>query len=246
MSVKDYLINLPHTWCAGCGNGIVLGAFVRAFKKSGIDENKLVVVSGIGCSGRVTQYLNFDAVHTTHGRALAFATGIKLANPELKVVVMMGDGDALAIGGNHFIHAARRNVDLTAIIFNNSVYGMTGGQQSPTTPINASTTTTPYGNLENPFDVVSLAIAAGATYVARWTTAHVRQLERSIKDALLHRGFSVVDVITGCPTQQKMKPSEIIKFQKSIKSLGVFKKEEREEFVSKYFKLIDILKTERL
>jgi len=135
---------------------------------------------------------------------------------------------------------------LTAIIFNNSVYGMTGGQQSPTTPINASTTTTPYGNLENPFDVVSLAIAAGATYVARWTTAHVRQLERSIKDALLHRGFSVVDVITGCPTQQKMKPSEIIKFQKSIKSLGVFKKEEREEFVSKYFKLIDILKTERL
>ncbi|MCD6493773.1 MAG: 2-oxoacid:ferredoxin oxidoreductase subunit beta [Archaeoglobaceae archaeon] len=246
MNVKDYLVNLPHTWCAGCGNGIILGAFIRAFKKSGIDKDKLVVVSGIGCSGRVTQYLNFDAVHTTHGRALAFATGIKLANPELKVVVMMGDGDALAIGGNHFIHSARRNIDLTVIIFNNSVYGMTGGQQSPTTQLNAKTATTPYGNLENPFNVVDLAIAAGATYVARCTTFHVKKLEKSIVEALLHKGFSVIEVITGCPTQQKVKPAELIKLQKNIKPIGVFKKEEKEEFVDKYLKLVKSVKTEKL
>ncbi len=246
MNVKEYLVNLPHTWCAGCGNGIILGAFIRAFKKSGIDKDKLVVVSGIGCSGRVTQYLNFDAVHTTHGRALAFATGIKLANPELKVVVMMGDGDALAIGGNHFIHSARRNIDLTAIIFNNSVYGMTGGQQSPTTQLNAKTATTPYGNLENPFNVVDLAIAAGATYVSRCTTFHVKKLEQSIVEALLHKGFSVIEVITGCPTQQKVKPAELIKLQKNIKPIGVFKKEEKEEFVDKYLKLVKSVKTEKL
>lgn len=244
--VKEYLINLPHTWCAGCGNGIVLGAFIRAFKDSGIDEDKLVVVSGIGCSGRVTQYLNFDAIHTTHGRALAFATGIKLANPELKVVVMMGDGDALAIGGNHFIHAARRNIDLTTIIFNNSVYGMTGGQLSPTTPVNTKTTTTPYGNFENPFNIAELAIAAGASYVARWTTYHTKQLKKSIKEALLHKGFSVVEAITGCPTQQKVKPAEILKFQKNIKPLGVFKREEKEEYVEKHLKLVKSLKTEKL
>ncbi len=236
--MRKYLINLPHTWCAGCGNGIVLGAFLRAFEKTGIDADKLAVVSGIGCSGRVTQFLNFDAVHTTHGRAIPFATGIKLANPKLTVVVMMGDGDALAIGGNHLIHAARRNVEITAIIFNNSLYGMTGGQVSPSTPRNARTVTTPYGNLERPFNIVELAMAAGATYVARWTTYHVRQLERAIREALLHRGFSVVEAITGCPTRMKMKPAEILKMQRDVKPLGVFRREEREGFVESYVDLV--------
>ncbi len=237
---------LPHIWCPGCGNGIILGAFIRAFHSSGLDRDKTVIVSGIGCSGRVTQYLDFDTVHTTHGRALAFATGIKLANPELNVVVMMGDGDALAIGGNHFIHAARRNIDLTAIIFNNSVYGMTGGQVAPTTPEGRVTATTPYGNIEPPFDVVNLAIAAGATYVARWTTYHVRQLQRSIKEALLHKGFSVVEVISGCPTHTKQKPSALLKWQKEntyiIGSknsgkipIGVFRKVDLPEYVEKYY-----------
>ncbi len=241
--VREYLTHLPTSWCPGCGNGIILGAFLRAFEKSGIDKDKLVVVSGIGCSGRVTQFVNFDAVHTTHGRALAFATGIKLAKPELNVVVMMGDGDCLAIGGNHFVHAARRNIDLTAIIFNNHLYGMTGGQQSPTTPKNFVTTTTPYGNFEKPLDVVELAMAAGATYVARWTTFHVRQLEKSILEALLHKGFSVVEVISGCPTRMKKKPAELLKMQKHVKPIGVFRNEQREEFVEEYYKLSSRLRS---
>lgn len=231
MSVKKYLVNLPHTWCAGCGNGIVLGAFLRAFEKSEINAEKLVVVSGIGCSGRVTQFINFDAVHTTHGRALAFATGIKLANPELTVVAMMGDGDALAIGGNHFIHAARRNIEITAIIFNNSIYGMTGGQASPTTPKNMRTVTTPYGNVERAFNVAELAMAAGATYVARWTTYHVKQLEKSIREALQHNGFAVIDVITACPTRMKDSPVKLLKIQRNIKPVGVFRRESIEGFV---------------
>jgi len=249
----DYLRTdkLPHIWCPGCGNGIILGAFIRAFHESGLDRDKTVIVSGIGCSGRVTQYLNFDTVHTTHGRALAFATGIKLANPELNIVVMMGDGDALAIGGNHFIHAARRNIDLTAIIFNNSVYGMTGGQVAPTTPEGMQTSTTPYGNIEPPFDVVKLAIASGATYVARWTTYHVRLLQKSIKEALLHKGFGVIEVLSGCPTHTKQKPHLLLKLQKentylisSKKTLpnkipiGVFKKEDRPEYTEKYYRSI--------
>jgi 2-oxoglutarate ferredoxin oxidoreductase subunit beta len=242
MNLKRYL-KAPHIWCPGCGNGIVLGAFLRAFEQSGMRVGETVVVSGIGCSGRVTQFLRFNSVHAIHGRALPIATGIKLAKPELNVVVMMGDGDALAIGGNHFIHAARRNIDLTAIIFNNSVYGMTGGQLSPTTPEGMKTVSSPYGNFERPFDVVNLAIAAGATYVARWTTFHARQLQKSIGEALNHRGFAVVEVITGCPTRTKKKPSELLRMQKKIREVGVFKKEEREEFVSKYHRLADELRS---
>jgi len=205
---------LPSIWCPGCGNGIVLGSFIRAFYSTGIDRNSTVVVSGIGCTGRISQYLDFDTVHTTHGRALALATGIKLANPRLHIVVFMGDGDAMAIGGNHFIHAARRNIDLTSIIINNAIYGMTGGQESPTTPKGKKTKTTPYGSVENPINIPRLAIAAGATFVAKFTSYHAKMLEHGIAEALLHKGFSVVEVITGCPTQWKMKPSDILEAQK--------------------------------
>ena len=190
---------IPHIWCEGCGNGIILNCFVRALEEIEIDVNKVVVVSGIGCIGRLSGYTNTDSYHTTHGRAIAFATGAKLANPELKVAVISGDGDLFAIGGNHFIHAARRNVDIQVICANNFNYGMTGGQYGPTTPLDAWTTTTPYGNIEHPFNLVHLAAASGAIYVARWTTLHVRRLTESIKKVLQKRGFSFIEVITPCP-----------------------------------------------
>jgi 2-oxoglutarate ferredoxin oxidoreductase subunit beta len=190
---------MPHIWCEGCGNGIILNCFVRALKDIEIDVNKVVVVSGIGCIGRLSGYTNTDSYHTTHGRAIAFATGAKLANPELKTVVISGDGDLFAIGGNHFIHAARRNVDIQVICANNFNYGMTGGQYGPTTPLKAWTTTTPYGNIEHPFNLVHLAAASGAVYVARWTTLHVRRLTESIKKVLQKEGFSFIEVITPCP-----------------------------------------------
>nr|WP_230972359.1 2-oxoacid:ferredoxin oxidoreductase subunit beta [Archaeoglobus neptunius] len=232
-------------------NGVVLASFIRAMRKSKIDRERTVVVSGIGCSGRMSQYLDLFTVHTTHGRALAFATGIKLANPSLNVIVFMGDGDALAIGGNHFIHACRRNIDLTAIVINNRLYGMTGGQAAPTTPEGEITRTSPYGNVERPFDLVKLAISAGATYVARFTAYHVRWLEKSIADAIMHKGFSVIEVVTGCPTHQKKKPADILEFLKSNfkrsdasfeeirpSDIGVFKKEIRPEFCEKVWGLI--------
>lgn len=191
---------LPHIWCSGCGLGTVLTCFVSALGKSGLDPNKVAVVSGIGCTGRAAGYLNLDGFHTTHGRAIPFATGLKLGNPELRVVVISGDGDLVAIGGNHFIHAARRNMDLTIICVNNFNYGMTSGQMGPTTPTDARTSTSPYGNVEHPFNVPYLAAASGATYVARWTALHVRRLERSIVEGLGKRGFSVIEVISPCPT----------------------------------------------
>ncbi len=190
---------IPHIWCEGCGNGIILNCFSRAIDELKIDLNKIVVVSGIGCIGRLSGYTNTDSYHTTHGRAIAFATGAKLANPELKVVIISGDGDLFAIGGNHFIHAARRNIDLQVICANNFNYGMTGGQYGPTTPLDAWTTTTPYGNIEHPFNLVHLAAASGAVYVSRWTTLHVRRLTESIKKALQKVGFSFIEVITPCP-----------------------------------------------
>src|SRR5512137_3015274 len=162
----------PHIWCPGCGNGIVLGALIRAIDRSGLKKVDLVLVSGIGCSGRMTVYADFNTLHTTHGRALTFATGIKLANPQLHVIVIMGDGDATAIGGNHFIHAARRNLNLTAIVVNNNIYGMTGGQYSPTTPYGATATTALYGNIEQAFSIAELAAMAGASMVARGTVYH--------------------------------------------------------------------------
>jgi len=191
---------LPHIWCPGCGLGTALTCFLSALRKSGLDLDKVAVVSGIGCTGRVAGYVRLDSFHTTHGRAIPFATGLKLANPELKVVVFSGDGDLVTIGGNHFIHAARRNVDITVICVNNFNYGMTGGQAGATTPLGGITTTSPYGNYEYPFNVSALATASGAVYVARWTVLHARRLERSMTEALLKRGFSLVEVISPCPT----------------------------------------------
>lgn len=200
--LKQYLRldKFPHIWCPGCGHGIILQAFLRSVKDLGWSQDEVVVVSGIGCSSRSVGYLDFDSLHTAHGRAIPFATGIKLARPELKVVVLAGDGDIAAIGGNHLIHACRRNIDITVIIFNNYNYGMTGGQYSPTTPSHDYATTAPYGTIEPPFDLCALSRAAGATYVARSTTYHALQLPKLIGDGMKHRGFSVVEIITGCPT----------------------------------------------
>ncbi|SNX55416.1 2-oxoacid:ferredoxin oxidoreductase subunit beta [Thermoanaerobacterium sp. RBIITD] len=198
---KYYRIDtLPNIWCPGCSNGIITSAIIRAIDNLKLNQDKVCIVSGIGCSSRASGYLNFDTLHTTHGRALAFATGIKVANPELTVIVITGDGDCAAIGGNHFIHACRRNIDLTTIMFNNSIYGMTGGQYSPTTPTMDRATTAPYGNLDRDFDMCKLAIAAGATYVARGTAYHTLQLVKLIENGILHKGFSFVEAISICPT----------------------------------------------
>lgn len=191
---------LPHIWCPGCGNGIILGALVRAIDRAELDQDKTTIVSGIGCSARATGYMDFNTVHTAHGRALTFATGIKLGRPELNVIVLSGDGDATAIGGNHLIHAARRNINLTLVIFNNSIYGMTGGQYSPLTPTGSKATTAPYGHMERPFDIPALAVAAGATFVARGTTYHAKLLTNLIIKGIKHNGFSVIEVITQCTT----------------------------------------------
>lgn len=191
----------PHVWCPGCGNGILLGSLIRAIDRTGFEKDQIVLVSGIGCSGRISVYVDFNTLHTTHGRALTFATGIKLANPKLQVIVIMGDGDATAIGGNHFIHAARRNINLTAIVVNNNIYGMTGGQYSPTTPYGAMATTALYGNIEHAFSIADLAIMAGASQVSRCTVYHATLLDELIEKAILKRGFSVVEVISHCHTQ---------------------------------------------
>lgn len=212
---------LPHIWCPGCGHGIVMGAMVRAIDEVGLDPDKTVVVSGIGCSSRATGYLNFDTLHTTHGRAIAFATGIKLAKPELKVIVVTGDGDGAAIGGNHLIHACRRNIDLTVVMFNNNIYGMTSGQYSPLTPVGKKATTAPYGNIDPEFDVCKLAIGAGATYVARGTAFHVKPMISLIAKGLQHEGFSFIETLTQCPTnygrRNKMAdPTDMMKWQQEV------------------------------
>jgi len=191
---------LPHIWCPGCGIGIAFSATIAAIKESDFPREKISIVSGIGCSSRAAGYLNIDSFHTTHGRAIPFATGLKLANPDLKVFLFAGDGDLFSIGGNHFIHAARRNMDLTIICINNYIYGMTGGQFSPGTPMGAMSSTSPYGNQDTPFNLPHLAEAAGAAFVARWTTAHVRQLKKAISTAFQKRGFTFVEVISPCPT----------------------------------------------
>ncbi len=191
----------PHVWCPGCGIGIMLGALIRALDRVGYEKDEIVLVSGIGCSGRLPVYVDFNTLHTTHGRALTFATGVKLAKPSLKVIVIMGDGDAVAIGGNHFIHAARRNIDVTSIILNNSVYGMTGGQYSPTTPYGMRSATTVYSNIEQSFKISELAVTAGAVFVGRGTVYHAKLLDNLIEKAVLKEGFSVVEVIAHCHTQ---------------------------------------------
>ncbi len=190
----------PHIWCPGCGHGTVLNHLVRSIGEMGIAQDDVMVVSGIGCSARISGYLDYNTLHTLHGRALAFATGIKMTNPKLNVIVPMGDGDALAIGGNHFIHAARRNINITALVMNNRIYGMTGGQYSPLSGVGISATTAPYASIDRDFDVVKIAAGAGATFVARTTAFHVQELGKLITKAIQHKGFSVLEVLVPCPT----------------------------------------------
>jgi len=194
-------MHFPNVWCPGCGIGIVLGAFIRAVDRLQIPKDDIALVSGIGCTARIPAYVDFNTLHTTHGRAIAFATGIKLANPKMKVVVISGDGDLLAIGGNHFIHACRRNIDVTVILVNNYIYGMTGGQYSPTTPIGKKASTAPYLTVEPPFDSCNLAISSGASYVARSTVYHAMPLSNLIEKALKKKGLSVVEALSNCQTQ---------------------------------------------
>lgn len=253
---------LPHIWCPGCGHGIITGAVVRAIDNLKLDPKKICIVSGIGCSSRAPGYMNFYTLHTTHGRALAFATGIKMANPDLKVIVVTGDGDCAAIGGNHFIHACRRNIDITTIVFDNYIYGMTSGQYSPMTPKNAYATTAPYGNIDRSFDLCKLSQAAGATYVARGTVYHTPQLIKLIEKAITHKGFSLVDVADVCPTYfgRKNKLGSAVKMMELIRDnsvtvkaaekmsprelvgkiiIGEFYEEDAPEYTEEYKKIIE-------
>ena len=191
---------IPHIWCPTCGIGTVVKCFATALEETGVNLDKTSIVSGIGCTGRVAGYMKLDAFHTTHGRAIPFATGLKLGRPELLVIVFSGDGDLSGIGGNHFIHAARRNMDLMVILVNNFIYGMTGGQNAPTTPLGARTSTMPYGNFERPFNLPHLAASCGATYVARWTCLHIRRLTKAFKEAIGRKGFRFIEVIAPCST----------------------------------------------
>jgi 2-oxoglutarate ferredoxin oxidoreductase subunit beta len=253
---------LPNIFCAGCGNGIVMNTFFNAMELAEIDFDNLALVSGIGCSSRVPGYIKCDSLHTTHGRPIAFATGLKLANPELDVVVFTGDGDAAAIGGNHLIHGARRNIDLTVICINNSIYGMTGGQISPTSPTGSYGSTAPFGALEKPFNLSELTKAAGASYVARWTTAHPVQLSNAIKKGLLNKGFSFIEAVSQCPTYfgrknkmktavsmiQWMKDESILKRKADTLNeaelegkliVGEFQNKKEAEFTEKICKLLE-------
>ena len=200
--IHDYLRHdkkFPHVWCAGCSNGIVLGSIIRGIASMQIDRDDIVMVSGIGCSSRMPVYVDFNTLHTLHGRSIAYATGVKLHKPHLKVIVITGDGDCTAIGGNHLIHAARRNIDLSVILINNNIYGMTGGQCSPTTPHDAIATTAPYGNIEPDFNICELALGAGATHVARTTTFHTQEVQKMVVEAIEHPGFSLIEVVSACP-----------------------------------------------
>jgi 2-oxoglutarate ferredoxin oxidoreductase subunit beta len=225
--LADYLRmdRFPHIWCAGCGLGIILKSYVQALYELDYDLDKVVTVSGIGCAGRASGYVNTDAFHTTHGRALPFATGISVSHPELKPVVISGDGDLFAIGGNHLIHAARRNINMLVICSNNFNYGMTGAQYGPTTPLDMRTPTSPYGNIENPFNLVALVGSAGATMVSRWTVYHVHQLKNSIKKGLQKKGFSFIEVLSPCTTGygrlNKMSPIDMMR---DLKETGKIKK----------------------
>ncbi len=252
------MAQLPHVWCPGCGNGMIVKALLEAIGELKLDQNKVVVVSGIGCSGRTPFVLDFNTMHTTHGRALTFATGIKLANPELRVIVIMGDGDASAIGGNHFIHSCRRNLDLTALVFNNGIYGLTGGQLAPTTPTGKKSTTSQAGSIEQPFDLVRLALGAGAGFVARSTSFDHKQLASFMKRAISYRGFSMIDILTSCPTyfgrmNEVFEPYDMVRYLRDTSEpmqdctcgesdapatermpTGVFRDEERADYESLY------------
>ncbi len=225
---------LPTIFCTGCGGGTVLNCFCKAVDELALDPQRMVMVTGIGCSSWIpSPYFLADTLHTTHGRAIAFASGVRVMQPEMKVVVIAGDGDISGIGGNHLIHAARRNMDLTVLMVNNSIYGMTGGQVAPTTPPGVHTTTTPHGNVEPPFDVASLVAAAGGTYVARWTTYHVFDLVKSIKAALNHRGFSFVEIVGQCTTSY----GKAVKMKHAAEFLADYK--ERSVRLSKATELSD-------
>jgi 2-oxoglutarate ferredoxin oxidoreductase subunit beta len=256
-----YPNQMPTMWCPGCGNGVVAMSMCRAIERVGLDTDKVIHVAGIGCAAVAHWYTTFTALQTAHGRALASATGIKFANPDLTVIVTMGDGDAAAIGGNHLIHACRRNIDLTAIVYNNFNYGMTGGQVGPTTPLRSFTSTTPYGNAERPFDICRLAEAAGATYVARGAVYYVKELISLIERGIRHNGFALIDVLTPCVTvfgrQNRLgTPGEMFTAQRkltvpvskaknlSIEELegklvrGVLVEKEMPEFTDEYDKII--------
>jgi 2-oxoglutarate ferredoxin oxidoreductase subunit beta len=200
--MEEYLRmdRMPHIWCSSCGLGNIVSSFMKGALQAGVDIDKLAVVSGIGCTGRVAGYVRLDSYHTTHGRAIPFAAGLKLANRDLTVAVISGDGDLFAIGGNHLIHAARRNVDINVICVNNFIYGMTGGQNAPTTPLGAYSSTAPYGNYEQPFNLVGVAAAAGASYVARWTALHLKRLTDSFAEMVAKKGFCFTEVISPCAT----------------------------------------------
>ena len=230
----------PHMWCAGCGAGIVLGSIARALSELELKKEEIVITTGIGCWGKADDYFTTNGFHGTHGRALAFATGIKVAKPNLKVIALMGDGDGATIGGNHLIHAARRNVDITAIVVNNFNYGMTGGQYSATTPYGKKTLTSKFGNPENPIDLCQLVSVAGANYVARSTAFHVVQLDKLMKEAIAKKGFSFLEVVSPCPTQfgKNNKIQGGVKLMEYIKEKGVTKSqyekmslEEREGYI---------------
>ncbi len=261
MAVNDYLRErfFPHMWCPGCGHGIVLGGLLRAVEQLGLNKNDMAMTSGIGCAARISGYVDFHSLHTLHGRALAFATGLKMSRPGLNVLVPMGDGDALAIGGNHFIHAARRNIDITAIVMNNRIYGMTGGQFSPLSGQGINATTAPYTSIDPEFDVVDLATSAGATFVARTTTYHAKQITDLLKKAISHKGFSVVEVLSQCPTHFGRKnrvggPVEMLEWFKEnttpigskaskenpeLIERGIFVEKERAEYCAAYENIIE-------
>lgn len=254
--------SLPHIWCPGCGNGIVTRAIVKAIDNLNLNQDDVCIVSGIGCSSRASGYLDFNTIHTTHGRALAFATGIKFANPNLHVIVITGDGDCAAIGGNHLIHAARRNIDLTTIVFNNNIYGMTGGQYSPTTPTGDKGTTAPYGNIDANFDLCKLAKASGATYVSRSTVYGANMIIKQVEEGIKNKGFSFIETITICPTYygRKNKKGDAIDMMKYLKEntinkiayeklpeekrknkiiVGEIYRGQRPEYVKEYEKIIE-------
>ncbi|MFZ5563054.1 MAG: 2-oxoacid:ferredoxin oxidoreductase subunit beta [Thermodesulfobacteriota bacterium] len=260
MAVHDYIRKrfFPHIWCPGCGHGIVLNGLLRAIENLGLNKSDIVMVSGIGCSSRITGYVDVHSLHTLHGRALAFATGVKLSRPALSLIVPMGDGDALAIGGNHFIHACRRNIDITAIVMNNRIYGMTGGQYSPLSGAGTKATTAPYTVIDPDFDMVKLATAAGATFVARSTTYHIQEMTGLIEKAIAHKGFSVVEIFSQCPTYfgRKNKAGDAAKMMESYRDntvtlgskqdipgsgkvpRGVFVEEDRPEYCEAYANII--------
>ena len=270
VTYKDYMLfdKLPHTWCAGCGDGIVLQSIAAVFAEMELDKHDICLVSGIGCFGRVDDYLDINCMHVTHGRALAAATGIALANPDLHVLVTMGDGDGTTIGGNHLIPCARRNINLTAIIANNYNYGQTGGQYSATTPVNSVTSTSPYGHVEQNFDICKLAEAAGAGYVARATAYNPIQMRKLIRGGIEHKGFSLIETMVACPTHygrynkqgeasrmMQLMNEQSISVEKA-KSMtekeregrlitGLLVNKDRDDYYTKYKRIIDVLNTDR-